>query len=196
MADNNPRFSDDAGLAARLRALPQHEPVPGLWNEIALSLTMPATSATPRRRWHLVAASALAASLLVAALLPWPMNESSEPATVQPSVAATQDSADLGWLRTRSAQLEGWLGKLPPAPVANGRDLMAKGIIPAANMLPEVAYIKLGWALGQTNDPEEVKKLMLTPINDEITPREPYNGYLIYQGGVKEVEDFIRKVHK
>jgi glutamyl-tRNA(Gln) amidotransferase subunit D len=77
-----------------------------------------------------------------------------------------------------------------------GRDLMAKGIIPAENMLPEVAYIKLGWALGQTNDPEEVRRLMLTPVNDETTPREPYNGYLVYQGGVPEVEEFIRKVHK
>lgn len=77
-----------------------------------------------------------------------------------------------------------------------GRDLMAKGIVPAANMLPEAAYIKLGWVLGQTNDPEEVKRMMLTPINDEITPREPYNGYLIYQGGVPETEEFIRKVRK
>lgn len=77
-----------------------------------------------------------------------------------------------------------------------GRDLMAKGIIPAENMLPETAYIKLGWVLGQTDDPEEVKRLMLTPINDEITPREPYNGYLIYQGGVPEVEEFIRKFRK
>ncbi len=77
-----------------------------------------------------------------------------------------------------------------------GRDLMAKGIIPAENMLPETAYIKLGWVLGQTNDPEEVKRLMLTPINDEITKREPYNGYLVYQGGVPEVEDFLRKFHK
>lgn len=77
-----------------------------------------------------------------------------------------------------------------------GRDLMAKGIIPAENMLPETAYIKLGWVLGQTDDPEEVKRLMLTPINDEITPREPYNGYLIYQGGVPEVEEFIRKFKK
>ncbi len=77
-----------------------------------------------------------------------------------------------------------------------GRDLMAKGIVPAANMLPEAAYIKLGWVLGQTNDPEKVREMMLTPINDETTSREPYNGYLIYQGGVKEIEDFIRKVHK
>lgn len=77
-----------------------------------------------------------------------------------------------------------------------GRDLMAKGIVPAENMLPEVAYIKLGWVLGQTSDPEEVRRLMLTPINDDITPREPYNGYLVYQGGVPEIEEFIRKVHK
>lgn len=77
-----------------------------------------------------------------------------------------------------------------------GRDLMAKGIVPAENMLPETAYIKLGWALGQTNDLEKVKEIMLTPINDDITIREPYNGYLVYQGGVQEVEEFIRKVHK
>jgi glutamyl-tRNA(Gln) amidotransferase subunit D len=77
-----------------------------------------------------------------------------------------------------------------------GRDMMAKGIIPAGNMLPEVAFIKLGWALGQTEDYEEVKKLMLTPINDDITEREPYNGYLVYQGGIPEVEAFVRKVHK
>ena len=68
--------------------------------------------------------------------------------------------------------------------------------LPAENMLPETAYIKLGWVLGQTDDPEEVKRLMLTPINDEITPREPYNGYLIYQGGVPEVEEFIRTFRK
>jgi glutamyl-tRNA(Gln) amidotransferase subunit D len=77
-----------------------------------------------------------------------------------------------------------------------GRDLMAKGVVPLENMLPEVAYIKLGWVLGQTQDREEVKKMMLTPINSDITPREPYNGYLIYQGGVPEVEEFIKKVHK
>jgi glutamyl-tRNA(Gln) amidotransferase subunit D len=77
-----------------------------------------------------------------------------------------------------------------------GRDLMAKGVVPLGNMLPEVAYIKLGWALGQSDDPQKVKEIMLTPINDDITEREPYNGYLVYQGGVPEVEDFIRNFHK
>jgi len=77
-----------------------------------------------------------------------------------------------------------------------GRDLMAMGVIPLENMLPEAAYIKLGWALGQTSDLEKVKEIMLKPINEEITGREPYNGYLVYQGGVPEVEDFIRKYRK
>lgn len=77
-----------------------------------------------------------------------------------------------------------------------GRDLMAKGIIPLANMLPEVAYVKLGWALGQTSDLDKVKEIMLTPICSDITPREPFNGYLIFQGGTPEIADFLRRVHK
>jgi len=77
-----------------------------------------------------------------------------------------------------------------------GRDMMARGIIPAGNMLPEVAWVKLSWILGQTEDPKEVVRMMLDPINDEITKREPYNGYLVYQGGVPEVEKFIKEVHK
>lgn len=74
-----------------------------------------------------------------------------------------------------------------------GRDIMELGVIPAANMLPEVAYVKLGWALGQSSDLEQVKQIMLTPIAGEITEREPHNGYLIYQGGIPEVEEFISK---
>ncbi len=74
-----------------------------------------------------------------------------------------------------------------------GRDMMELGVVPAANMLPEAAYTKLAWALGQTTDLEEVKKIMLTPIAGEITEREPINGYLVFQGGVPEVEEFISK---
>lgn len=77
-----------------------------------------------------------------------------------------------------------------------GRDLMAMGVVPLDNMLPEAAYIKLGWALGQTNDRQEVIDMMETPINDETTKREPYNGYLLYQGGVPEVEQFVKNFRK
>jgi glutamyl-tRNA(Gln) amidotransferase subunit D len=77
-----------------------------------------------------------------------------------------------------------------------GRDMVSKGVIPAENLLPEVAYVKLGWALGQTSDLEKVKEIMLTPVCGDITEGEPYNGYLVYQGGIPEVEAFIKKFHK
>lgn len=77
-----------------------------------------------------------------------------------------------------------------------GRDLLSMGIVPLDNMLPEAAYIKLGWTLGQTTDRQEVIELMQNPINDETTKREPYNGYLLYQGGVPEVEQFVKNFRK
>jgi len=77
-----------------------------------------------------------------------------------------------------------------------GRDMMELGVVPGANLLPEVAYVKLGWALGQTNDLAKVREIMLTPIAGEITEREPSNGYLIFQGGIPEVEEFISRYRK
>jgi glutamyl-tRNA(Gln) amidotransferase subunit D len=77
-----------------------------------------------------------------------------------------------------------------------GRDMMELGVVPGANMLPEVAYVKLGWALGQTHDLTKVREIMMTPVAGEITEREPSNGYLIFQGGVPEVEEFISKVRR
>ena len=77
-----------------------------------------------------------------------------------------------------------------------GREMMDLGVIPTANMLPEVAYVKLAWALGQTDDLHKVKEIMLHPIAGEITEREPYNGYLIYQGGIPEVEEFLRTIKR
>jgi glutamyl-tRNA(Gln) amidotransferase subunit D len=72
-----------------------------------------------------------------------------------------------------------------------GRDLLNLGIIPMDNMLPETAYMKLAWVLGQTDDPARIRQMLLTPVNHEITPREPHNGYLVLQGGLPEVESFI-----
>lgn len=77
-----------------------------------------------------------------------------------------------------------------------GRDLMELGVVPLANMLPEVAYMKLGWALGQTHNLNEVKEIMLTTIAGEMTEREPSNGYLVFQGGIPEVEEFISTIKK
>ncbi len=72
-----------------------------------------------------------------------------------------------------------------------GRELLDIGVIPLDNMLPETAYMKLSWVLGQTREPERVRDLMLDPINHEITQREPHNGYLVLQGGLPEVEEFV-----
>jgi len=77
-----------------------------------------------------------------------------------------------------------------------GREILQLGVTPAANLTPETGYIKLGWALGQTKDPEKVRELMLKPIAREITDREPHNGYLIFQGGIPEVETFIGSVKR
>ncbi len=77
-----------------------------------------------------------------------------------------------------------------------GREIMELGVVPAANMLPEVAYMKLCWTLGQTDDRNEVRRIMLTPISDEITDREPYNGYLIFQGAIPEVQEFLRTIKR
>ncbi|WP_461640972.1 Glu-tRNA(Gln) amidotransferase subunit GatD [Labilibaculum euxinus] len=77
-----------------------------------------------------------------------------------------------------------------------GRDLLSMGIVPLDNMLPEAAYIKLGWTLGQTSKRKEVIDIMQKPVNDETTKREPYNGYLLYQGGVPEVEQFVKNFRK
>ena len=63
-------------------------------------------------------------------------------------------------------------------------------------MLPEAAYMKLCWALGQSQDRDEVRRIMLTPIGDDMTTREPYNGYLIYQGEIPEVQEFIRTIRR
>jgi glutamyl-tRNA(Gln) amidotransferase subunit D len=76
-----------------------------------------------------------------------------------------------------------------------GREILELGVVPLANMLPETAYVKLGWALGvHPGDPDAVRALMTTPIASDMTPREPHDGYLVFQGGVPEIRDFLGKV--
>jgi glutamyl-tRNA(Gln) amidotransferase subunit D len=52
-----------------------------------------------------------------------------------------------------------------------GRDLLAMGVIPLEDMLPETALVKLMWVLGQTKDVEEAQSLLTTNIAHEISPR-------------------------
>ena len=76
-----------------------------------------------------------------------------------------------------------------------GREILELGVVPLANMLPEVAYVKLAWALGlHPDDPEAVRELMTTSIAGEMTEREPHDGYLVFQGGTPEVRDFLSRI--
>ena len=52
-----------------------------------------------------------------------------------------------------------------------GRDLLAMGVIPLDDMLPETALVKLMWIFGQTKDTEEAKRLLRTNLVHEISPR-------------------------
>jgi len=51
----------------------------------------------------------------------------------------------------------------------NGRDLLSIGVIPLEDMLPETAFVKLSWALGQSDDPEQAKNLLAVNIAHEIS---------------------------
>ena len=51
----------------------------------------------------------------------------------------------------------------------SGRDLLNLGIIPLENMIPEVALVKAMWTLGNYQDSEEIKKIMLQDIASELS---------------------------
>jgi len=51
--------------------------------------------------------------------------------------------------------------------------------IPAEDMLPEVAYVKLGWLLAHYKDIEDIRKMMLTNIAGEITSRSEVDTFLV-----------------
>jgi glutamyl-tRNA(Gln) amidotransferase subunit D len=52
---------------------------------------------------------------------------------------------------------------------SSGRDLLEAGVIPGEDMLPETAYVKLMWVLGQTSEPDEVRRMMSTNFVGEIS---------------------------
>ena len=51
---------------------------------------------------------------------------------------------------------------------STGRKIVSAGVISVFDMLPETAYVKLVWALGQTENIEEVKTIMQTNMAGEI----------------------------
>ncbi len=62
-------------------------------------------------------------------------------------------------------------GRVHPYVYANLRKLSSRGIIYLEDMLPETAFVKLGWALGHDWDREKVKEIMLENLAGEISGR-------------------------
>jgi glutamyl-tRNA(Gln) amidotransferase subunit D len=52
-----------------------------------------------------------------------------------------------------------------------GRELQDIGVIPADDMIPETAYVKLMWALANSKDANDAKKIMRTRISYETSDR-------------------------
>ena len=52
-----------------------------------------------------------------------------------------------------------------------GRDLLAIGVLPLEDMLPETALVKLMWVFGQATNIEEAKRLLTENIAHGISPR-------------------------
>ncbi|HWH07711.1 MAG TPA: Glu-tRNA(Gln) amidotransferase subunit GatD, partial [Candidatus Thermoplasmatota archaeon] len=60
---------------------------------------------------------------------------------------------------------------------ATGRDLQRLGVIPAEDMLPEVAYVKAMWVLAHAKDREEAVRLFRTPLAGEMDERTPVDAF-------------------
>lgn len=51
--------------------------------------------------------------------------------------------------------------------------------IPADDMLPETAYVKLGFVLGHTKDLDKIREMMLTNMAGEISERHELDNFLV-----------------
>jgi len=122
--------SNDAALAAALRALPESAPEPDLWPGI-----MSSVDARRRRRpWRYALPAAIAAVVALALLLPrWfahdveaprstPLVSAPETSATTPSVSAADEITNL---TQRSRTLERWIAAVAARAPQDGRDLMA-----------------------------------------------------------------------
>jgi len=83
--------------------------------------------------------------------------------------SAVKNAIEKGMLVTMTSQCI-W-GRINMNVYNQGRDLLALGVIPLEDMLPETALVKLMWVFGQTKDVDEAKRLLLTNIANEISLR-------------------------
>jgi len=70
-------------------------------------------------------------------------------------------------------------GRLNPNVYSEGRMCREAGVLYLQDMLPETAYVKLGWVLGHVKSVEKAKEMMLTDYAGEITKRTLPRTFLI-----------------
>ncbi|WP_458403194.1 Glu-tRNA(Gln) amidotransferase subunit GatD [Methanobrevibacter sp.] len=61
---------------------------------------------------------------------------------------------------------------------STGREILDAGVISGLDMTPETTYVKLCWALGQSDDYSEVKEIMQTDIAGEISQKSSIRDFL------------------
>jgi len=69
-------------------------------------------------------------------------------------------------------------GKLNPLVYSPGREISKLGVIYLEDILPETAYVKLGFVLGHTKDSKEIKNQMLTNMSNEFNDRLTEDSFL------------------
>lgn len=98
------------------------------------------------------------------------------------------DESEYNWLPSIKNAIESGLvicaaaqtlyGRLDPFVYGEGRKVHDLGVIHLEDMLPETAYVKLGWVLGHTKDPRRAKEMMLTNLAGEITEKTDVRTFL------------------
>ena len=61
---------------------------------------------------------------------------------------------------------------------STGRNILDSGVISGLDMTPETAYVKLCWALGQSDDYNNVKEIMQTNVAGEFSPKSSIKDFL------------------
>ena len=61
---------------------------------------------------------------------------------------------------------------------STGRNILDAGVISALDMTPETTYVKLCWALGQSDDYNKVKEIMQTNIAGEFSKKSSIKDFL------------------
>lgn len=61
---------------------------------------------------------------------------------------------------------------------STGRNILDTGVISGIDMTPETTYVKLCWALGQSDDLSKVKEIMQTNIAGEFGEKSSIKDFL------------------